>query len=259
VRPSEVSKTGEFDILRWGLHLLEPAAPATTDSALAVLERFGDRPSFLWVHYYDSHQWFDLELEDLPASAGDRERYDRVLQIIDDEVGRLLAEIERRGKLEETAILLIGDHGEALGEHGIRFHAAYVWEAIMRVPLILVAPGVEPGTVHGPVTLLHLAPTIIDLLGGSWQPDDAASVLPLLEAEPTEMPPVFLTDTEQIAVVGGDWKLIFDRRERMFQLFDLSEDPGEIRNLVGFEREKFQELRALLALHLEQGPPLFEF
>ncbi len=85
----------------------------------------------------------------------------------------------------------------ALGENGIRYHGYYVWESIVRVPLILIVPNREPSDVYTPVSLINLGPTITELLGTSWPSPERTSLLPLLDADIQEPHPVFQDESLQ--------------------------------------------------------------
>ena len=82
----------------------------------------------------------------------------------DSQVGRLLEGLERRGHLARTLIVVAGDHGESLGERGERDHGIFIYENVLRVPLIIRAPGFAPSRVGSVVRLTDVLPTILDLL-----------------------------------------------------------------------------------------------
>lgn len=141
------------------------------------------KPFFLWVHYFDPHGPYDLweNFSDLPPNpsgtyktkAIDRamaERiraYDSEIAYTDHHIGKLFQEISKLGLTDSTLILITADHGESLGERGYVGHGRQLYEYIVRVPMILYHPEITPvgQTVHHKVSLLDLAPTILDFTG----------------------------------------------------------------------------------------------
>ena len=140
----------------------ERRADATTDAALAWLARERRKPFFAWVHYFDAHAPYsppppvDERFADRP--------YDGEIAFVDAQLGRLLGGLG--AARERTLVVVVGDHGESLGEHGEATHGVFVYDAVMRVPLLVSAPGLlEPRVVQGLVATADLTPTLLDLLG----------------------------------------------------------------------------------------------
>ncbi len=144
----------------------ERSGQVVLDRALAWLERGGvdSRPYFLWVHLFDAHAPYEPPE---PYRGRYRENpYDGEIAAVDAQVGRLLAALDRRVESDRTVVIALGDHGEALGEHGERTHGLLLYEPTLRVPMILRAPGIVPAgsVVDTPVSLADVAPTIASLL-----------------------------------------------------------------------------------------------
>jgi arylsulfatase A-like enzyme len=93
--------------------------------------------------------------------------YDGSLRYQDEKLGELVADLEKRGILDETLIIVVGDHGEMFFEHGLAGHGKFPWEEEIRVPLIMRCPQVLPqGTVYEALTqLIDIAPTVLDVCG----------------------------------------------------------------------------------------------
>jgi arylsulfatase A-like enzyme len=140
----------------------------------------GDKPFFMWVHYFDPHSPYDFRehFADMPRNgtaappevrdAGMRERfrnYDTEIAYTDWYIGKLLAALDELELSRSTLVVLTADHGESLGEHDYVGHGRHLYENIIRVPLIVRLPGrVKAGQVIStPVSLLDVAPTITDL------------------------------------------------------------------------------------------------
>lgn len=225
----------------------ERNARQMTDAALAWLaKRPAGKPTFLWVHYYDPHAPYDPPGVD--PRAGERQRYAGEVAYMDREIGRLLARLPAN-----SLIAAVGDHGEALGEHGERTHGIFVYQSTMRVPLILAGPGVPKGkTVAETAPTVRLASTLLRLSGapvaGFGEP------LPGLGGKPSG--PVYLESRFPLSAYGwsplegmfdGRWKLIVAPRP---ELYDLGADPKETRNLLNHQlndqREQARRLRGAL-------------
>jgi arylsulfatase A-like enzyme len=115
--------------------------------------------------------------------------YDAELAYVDQQLGRLMAALEDAGELEATTIVIVGDHGESLGDHGERAHGMTFYESVLRVPLLVVSPGQAKGglRVADHVSLVDLCPTRLgclmnkslpDISGRSLRPASRGEVLP---------------------------------------------------------------------------------
>lgn len=243
----------------------------TADRALAFLSRVDrSRPFFLWVHFYDPHEPYLVHPETPPDDAGDLiQLYDGEVRYTDIQLGRLVDSLLATGELDRSLVVLTADHGESLGEHGLRFHASALYDDQLRVPFVVAGPGVPRGEVReDPVGLLSLAATLADLLGVPAPAGAVAGSFAALVVGPpaagAEAPPVFsevLPEAgAQRMIVLWPWKLIHNVRHHTFELYDLSRDAEELVNVVDAVPERADALRALLgtwaaAIHLPPGGP----
>jgi arylsulfatase A-like enzyme/Tfp pilus assembly protein PilF len=211
-------------------------------------------PFFVWLHLYDPHEPYAP-----PASYRDlfpQSPYDGEIAFADHVVGTVLDKLRDLSLLDRTLVAVVGDHGESLGEHGEETHSMFLYEGAIRVPLILWRPDVLPRgrVVAFPVRTLDLAPTILDLLG---QPVLAApharSLRRAIEGRAEENPPGAYAETyvPRLAMGGAVLRALRDPRYKLIdaprpELYDLSRDPGETRNLYGDEPRIVQALRAEL-------------
>ena len=230
----------------------------------------GDRPFFAFVNYYDAHEPYVEELPDRRFSEGEpltrrirtsqrhtaaevaalRDAYDGAIAYLDDRLGRLVAELDRRGLRDNTLIIVTSDHGEEFDEHGHMSHGNSLYLPSLHVPLIMVLPSRVPAGAAVPewVTLRDLPATVLHLIGESaeaefpgrslarrWldSPGDAAS--PLL-SEVSFVP----NQPDWYPVARGDMQSIQEGALRYIrngdgveELYDLFADPGEQRNLAG--------------------------
>src|SRR5690606_2322272 len=91
-------------------------------------------------------------------------RYLNTIRYTDRFVGKLLAELKAEGALDNTVLVIVGDHGEGFGEHGRYSHNTVIYDEGIHVPLIIRAPGLAPGRLAAPVNHLDIMPTVVDLL-----------------------------------------------------------------------------------------------
>jgi arylsulfatase A-like enzyme/Flp pilus assembly protein TadD len=230
----------------------ERDAAAVTDAALAWLERRpAERPFFLWVHYYDPHAPYAP-----PARFRGHGEYAGEIAYVDSQIGRLLAALPDGGA--RTVIAAVGDHGEALGEHGEDGHGIFLYGATLRVPLILAGPGVDKGAVkEGPVSLVDLAPHLLALLGVEARNENADTPAGgLASARRLGAAPQVFSETHMPANAYGWAPLaaVTDARYRLVrapapELYDLATDPGERRNVVAEQRPVVARLARALRDH----------
>ncbi len=157
------------DLQVWGYGAQQPTARSLVDRALGELDKKRNRPLLLWMFNFDQHNWAQLDQEHVENQArrfGIQDqpnklafRYRAVARSIDAEFGRLLRGLEARKRLNKTIILFVSDHGEAMGRDGFWMHSVFLWEELIRVPLVLHVPGVAAKRVNDKVSLVDVAPT----------------------------------------------------------------------------------------------------
>ncbi len=249
-----------------GSHRLERNATATTDAVVEWLDdgRDPERPLFLWVHYMDPHEPYDppQAWAGAPEAAADtpapepivrhRERrpevdvrarvrdYDGEIAYTDHEIGRMLARYGQRADLYAALVILTADHGETLAERRRWFqHAYHVFEELVRVPLMLRGPGIEPSRPEALVSGLDLLPTML-----------AFAEVPVAELPGADLRDAGLATREPVLFVesihgfdGSQWRAAVTRRGKWLVrvggqaapsvlergYFHLDRDPGEIR------------------------------
>ncbi|MFN7941644.1 MAG: sulfatase [Thermoanaerobaculia bacterium] len=167
-------------------------------------------------------------------------RYGESLMALDGEIGRLFAELEKRGLWDDTLIVLTGDHGEELAERGGIEHGHTLYDELLHVPFVFKLPSSWPaergGTVRELVETRSLLPTLFDAARVA-RPErvSAPSLLPWLLGRGGEKPPIDFVASEangMFAVRTREWKLIVTPAEKKSELYDLVHDPGETRNLA---------------------------
>ena len=242
-------------------HLLnDRPGQAVVDEALAWLAPRRTRRTFLWVHLFEPHAPYGDPSHPAQAARPAIDRYDDDVAEADRQVGRLLDGLgPERG---ETLILLAADHGEAFGEHGEISHSLFAYDTTLRVPLIIAGPQAAAGTtVSDPVALVDVAPTIASLAGLGPFDADGRVILPpkggshrgpgepkggssaslgerVLYAE--SFAPLLDFGWSPLRTVrSGGWKFV---AAPTLELYDLTRDPGETRNLAGEQPARVADL-----------------
>lgn len=249
------------------------------------LDMHADEPFFLWIHDMDPHQ---------PPTTGNPylstpgwPRYDGEVRWMDEAMGRVLERLRTLGLGEELLVVFTADHGEAFGdEHGLVGHQDVMYDEVLRVPLILRYPAMgPPRRIAAPVELIDLYATIAELAGLTIpHATRSESLVPLLNGTRTARDKrygfsarYFFEDGRHwLAVRDADWKLLarphdrepdgaeraaprwhLDEAATYYQLYHLSEDPGELHDLFDAEPEQVARLAHVLAEwgdSVAQGP-----
>jgi choline-sulfatase len=217
---------------------LQRPANETVDAALTWLRSRHDRPFFLWVHLYDPHAPYDPP-EPIRTAYRDNP-YAGEVAFADAELGRLTAFLEAHGLLDRTALIVTADHGESLHEHGEAGHGIFLYESVVRIPLIVRAPGLAARRIAAVTSLVDVMPTILDLAGADRPAArlDGISLIDAMrgaadldvDAYAESQYPLQFGWSPLRSLRNGRFKLIAAPRP---ELYDLERDPSELRNLFG--------------------------
>ncbi|HEV8198897.1 MAG TPA: tetratricopeptide repeat protein [Candidatus Polarisedimenticolia bacterium] len=235
--------------VRW---LAERPSEDVLDAARAWLDDHFRSRFFLWVQLADPAP---PHPSDPPRTLRHREPYDAEVESVDAGIGRLLQRLASLGVAGRTIVAVAASHGAGLGEHGEAGSGAGLYDATLRVPILLRVPGltVRDRSIPEPVRLFDLAPTLLDLLKlAAPRPMEGTSLTALLDPEGT-LPPLparseavlasnWLGAKTVVAVRASGFKLI---RGSTLELYDLRRDPGETRNLAPVQNERVLELKRL--------------
>jgi len=236
---------------------------------LAWLERVpAGRPFFAFVNYYDAHEpylppapfdtaftggrtpWTDrnpllkLPRPTTPVAAGaERDAYNQAIAYLDHEIGVLLADLERTGRLRNTIIIVTSDHGDEFGEHGLLSHGFSLNPSLLWVPLLVVFPGKVPAgsRIRAPVSLVDLPATIM-ALASAGRPTvlpgeslfhgtntmvgpESTSIVAELSYTPGHPGWYPVSRAPLRSLTLGDWHLVVDASGRE-TLMDISADPA---------------------------------
>ena len=192
-----------------------------------------EQPFFLGMLTVVAHHPYLVPGAD-SAGRSDRAKYVNAVQYVDSTLKQFFEQMKQRGLTENTVFVVVGDHGEAFGEHGRSQHDSVPYEEVSRIPLIIYGPGVvdAPKQVKGLRTQLDILPTVLELVGAEW-----SGLLPgksLLSTEGHEE--VFTAcwyNEYCLALVTPARKYIYNYDNGPVEAFDLVADPHEKKNLAG--------------------------
>ncbi len=249
----------EFDLsedVGPGLDAIQRPGSDVVNAATAWLKQPGSGPFFAWVHLYDAHTPYAAPAEFAAQFPDTRDgAYDAEVAYADSQVGRLLATLQADGRLDNTVVVLLADHGEQLGEHREQSHGFFVYDASVQIPLIIAGPGVATRVVPDQVRIVDVMPTVLDLAGVAIPAGvQGASLRPALDGQRQALlafseswyPRFHYGWSELRAVRDGRYKFILAPRR---ELYDVVADPHEMNNLAAAEAARADTLeRALRAL-----------
>ena len=200
------------------------------------------RPFFIWIHFIDVHLWH-VTYRLAKYGRDIRARYDRALADVDKSLSKLMKVLWTDKLRKHTIIAISADHGEALGEHGQRFHSTDMYNSQIHVPLLIAGDDIKPRHIHQTVGLVDLAPTLLDLAGfipPGMPQMDGVSFAPLVRGtQPESKGEAYSTMVRDRSVkygmralIWGRYKLIEFESGKPDELYDIKADKRERRNLA---------------------------
>jgi arylsulfatase A-like enzyme/Tfp pilus assembly protein PilF len=226
------------------LSAIQRPANEVLDKALPWIEQSGNSPFFAWIHLYDAHSPY--RPPEPFASRYKAHPYNGEIAFVDSQIARLVAALQTRNLYDRTIIVVMGDHGESLGEHGEGSHGFFVYNSVTRVPFVIRAPFTLTGhrRVADPVRSVDVMPTVLDLLGAPPAAGvSGASLVPLMTGAKTELALDAYSEamyplhhygwSDLHALRSGRYKVIDAPRP---ELYDIDRDPGETTNLFADRR-----------------------
>ena len=236
---------------RWGR--IERRGMDVVQRAETWLSAHDAAPYFVWVHLYDPHDPYEPPP---PYSEIYKDRlYDGEIAYADSALGHFITYLKKRNWYEEAFVIVVGDHGEGLGEHGEDTHGIFLYDSTTHVPLIMKLPNEQEAgrLVEEQVRTTDILPTVLDLVG---IPAPAG-------LDGTSLKPTFLGTEAPSRTVFGEtdyplrfgWAPLRSVRNEGFkfieaprpELYDLSSDAGELRNGYVPWDPRTQKLRKMLA------------
>jgi arylsulfatase A-like enzyme/Flp pilus assembly protein TadD len=241
---------------------MERPGNIVADEALSWLSKNYTKRFFLWMHLYDPHYPYRP-----PAPYGEEYKshpYDGEIAFADEQVGRVLRFLKEKGLYWRSIVVLAGDHGEGLGEHGERTHGFFIYNSTLHVPLIIHLPENSRTKQSSElVSLADIVPTILQALKLPVPMQvQGKGLLPTLAGKRQEEPRSLYTETflprlhfnwsELRAIEMGKYHFIEAPRP---ELYDLTTDPGELVNLYSQMGGVAAELRSKLHSMIRELTP----
>lgn len=216
----------------------ERKAEQTTEAACKWIRK-SEAPFFMWVHYFDPH--FPYKPPKPFSEKYAPNLYDGEIAYVDNSIGSLLSCIYKKYKKSNLIILLVGDHGESLGEHGEDRHGILLYNSTLRVPFILHFPEQNHFVINHNVSLVDLLPTLLDYLKLPVPKYiEGKSLLPIIKNQnhldkqrilffETFMPYYTYRWSPLFAILIDNYKYI---KAPLSELYDLEKDPLEASNIL---------------------------
>ncbi|MDY7093329.1 MAG: sulfatase [Acidobacteriota bacterium] len=207
---------------------------AMVEPALQWIQGGGPEPFFLTLLTLSTHHPYQVPGQPVVTAVREhRKLYDDAIEHQDQVVGALVDGLRASGRLEDTVLIVLGDHGEAFGEHRRWQHDIVPYEEVVRVPWLIRAPWLleEKDRVEGLRHHVDLLPTVLGLLQAPWEGELPGQDLFDDPGHPRVFSSCWFTNT-CLAMREGDRKWIFHYGLRPTEAFDLASDPGETENLA---------------------------
>lgn len=206
-----------------------------------------DSRFFTYVFLYATHYPYSSPLSKNEKS-GSIESYRKTQSYLSGVIENLLEKMESGGILQNTAVIITADHGEAFGKRkGVYGHGHSLYDEAIKIPLLIYLPGLKKGVVSNKSgSHVDLAPTITALAG--LEPETDWQGIDLLD-DRTDSRPLFIftrSSTKLNGVVDGNYKYIYNVTEKTEMLFDLDKDPDEQHNITEERTEESKYYKALV-------------
>ena len=240
----------------------------------SVINDKDEKPWFLWAHFFDPHE--PLHLQSEFAQAVKKNAYDSEIAYMDKHIGRILSFLNEAEEMDNTVIVVVGDHGEGLGDHGEDTHAFYIYQSTQHVPCIISWNNRLPnGSRISPfISLADIMPTLLDLMGVDpqiYKPRNDNRNKALLKASERSFAAILQDPSRSysqrpcyVESLWGyhmlNWAPLFgiiDQNHKFIQaprkeLYNLMHDPGELKN-ISEEQPRIADDLAITIEQIEQS------
>jgi len=251
----------EFDLNKYkqlDLGLVQKPSTAVVNEAIDWIADHKGKPFFSWLHLYDPHIPYDPPepYRSIYGGRGPAGLYDGEIAAMDAQIGRFYDWLEENNLIENTILILVGDHGEGLGEHGENTHGYYIYDYAVHVPLLIVTPfaALQGKRCPNQVRTIDLLPTVEEMSGiATGKNLHGRSLLPLFYADSeSEKRPAYSESLSPQLQYG--WSPLYALRQYpekyiaapRAEFFDLKTDPGETTDLHLRRSRQAKEYKKIL-------------
>lgn len=232
---------------------IQKDAGSVKRSFVRWLDQRKSGPFFSFVHFYDAHAPYDPPPPFAPAVPEPKALYRGELQYVDSVIGEIYEELSKRNLLSQTMIVITGDHGEMLGEHGESGHGFYIYQESLHVPLLFLLPDHKAGKSDSVVELVDLMPTVLDLLG-IVVPEtvQGKSIAAIFNGSKVSDEIAYSESLTALQHFGAEpLRSVQDHRYKYIdslkpELYDLSQDSAEMHNIVTQQKDIASRMKASL-------------
>lgn len=247
--------------LQKDLGTVDRKAADSVTHAIGWLQKTPHRPFFLWLHLYDPHSPYDPP-EPFSTQYHD-DLYDGEIAYADHELGRLIAWLKRNQLYDRSLIVFLSDHGESLGDHGEKEHGFFIYNSTAHIPLIVKLPagsGAHPGRISRPVETIAVAPTLLRSAGLKDEIEKQFQSEGLFAADAKGEAPAYSETFYPFSFFG--WSPLHALQTSRYhyidaphaELYDLTTDPGEQKNLATQQNPIVAVLKDKLQQRLKNNP-----
>ncbi len=217
----------------------ERKAEQVFNSFSSWLDSFHGEQFFCWIHYFDPHLPYDPP-SPFRENFSDRP-YDGEIAYMDSYVGAVVEKLKEKNILRQTLIIIAGDHGEGLGEKVEIGHGIFLYDMVLKVPLIFYAEDNLPKgkVITSRIRLIDIFPSVLDMLNlEETDQNQGMSLIPYIEGRKNDDLDSYIETyyprenygwSELTGLIAGDWKYI---RAPKAELYDLKSDPNEEKNVL---------------------------
>jgi choline-sulfatase len=222
----------------------------------------GAGPRFVWIHLYDPHDPYDPPP---PFAQKYREKpYDGEIAYADSAVAGFVAYLKSHGAYDQSLVVVVGDHGEGLGEHGEETHGIFLYDSTTHVPFIVKLPGKRQAgaTIEIQASTTDILPTVLDVLNVARPLRlDGQSLKRNFEGASTEALPVFGETNYPLSFGWASLRSVREPGRKYIEaprpeFYDLNADPGELHNIYQPWNAELKNMREKLAAQREKYPAL---
>lgn len=202
---------------------------------------------FVWVHLFDPHDPYESPP---PFSQKYKDPYDGEIAYADSALGNFVAYLKKTGAYARSIIIVVGDHGEGLGEHGEETHGLFLYDSTLHVPLIVKPASPQPGVVDAQVRTTDILPTVLALTNTPAPPElNGTSLVPLLNRQSDPSHELFAETDYPLRFGWAPIRAFRTEKTKLIEaprpeLYDIGSDPAEQKNVYVAGSAEVQKLQA---------------